>query len=321
MRKRVQSFAALVAVAGSFLLAGVLRADFLSNIYYPQPNGTAWESNLLTNGLSLNAPTAIESFDNANEFVVTSAEGVRNYYFSGNDLSFVQISNVTEYTGIADMGNAQASYVAVGANGRIDRLFASGNDWATTTILAGGTLTGNVKVESYDFFGVFVTMSNEGVRFYDTSGNLGGQISNRTDYVSIADNALGTNNETFFAIASDGSVDKIKYTGAGPFGYTTELILPAGTLTGVKDIESYDGNNEFVTVSEDGIREYYFSGGTWQFDLMSSFGGYFGIADNGGAPADYFALGVGVPEPSCLAATAMSGLMLLRRRASRRRSL
>ena len=230
----------------------------------------------------------------------------------------MQISNVTDYTGIADLGNAQASYVAVGANGRIDRLFASGNDWATTTILAGGTLTGNVKVESYDSFGLFVTMSNEGVRYYDTSGNFGGQISNRTDYVSIADNAFGSNNETFFAVASDGSVDKIKYTGAGPFGYTTELILPAGTLTGVKDIESYDGNNEFVTVSEDGIREYYFSGGTWQFDVMSSFGGYFGVADNGGAAADYFALGVGVPEPSSITAIAVGGFLMLRRRVSHR---
>ena len=305
------SFAALLAVANSAVAAG-----YVDNIFFPQPNGPAWQTQSTATGL--NNPTDIESFDNANEFVVTSADGVRNYFFNVNTLDYVQMTTQADYTSIADIGNASATYVAVGASNRIDRIRAPVNDWETNTILPANTLTGTVRVESYDNFGLFVTLSNEGVRFYQTDGVFGGQISDRTDYVAIADNAFGANNETFFALAADGSVDRIQFDNAtAPYLYSTTSILPAGTIFDPRDIESYDGNNEFVTVGGAGVREYFFSGGNWVFDQMSLSSEYFAIADNGGAPADYFALGAAVPEPSALALLACGSICLLLRRRRR----
>lgn len=290
--------AALAMVATATFAVPSARAARVDNIYYSD-GSSSWQ----TISVLPETQTAVDitSYDNFNEFVTIGPEGMRDYYYSGG-WTYAQMVNTSDYVRVTD-GGAAAKFYAIGSDGRIDEIAYSGG-YVTSTLSIPTTLGNPRAIEAYgNNNNEFVLVSDDGTRdyFYNGSNWTYVQMSNNTDYVAIANN--GATQGTFFALGIDGRVDRLSTTDGLIFTLTN--ILAPGTLTSPRDIESYDSNNEFVTVSAQGVREHYFSGGNWLVDQMSNSSDYWAIADNGGATRDYYVLGNVVPEPS------VAGLMTL----------
>ena len=278
-------------------------------------DGSTWVTT--PNIVGIPGAVDIETYKGFSEFVAVGLFGARDYYFDGLNWTFAPMVGANDYIKIANgyaggAPNGVGIFYGLSSSGRIDKINNN------TAVLSTGVVTGltNPKaIETYSpFSGEFLTVSDEGVRDYFNSGANFIPVSAATDYIELANK--GSASGSFFALGSDGRVDLIANDGNN--NYTTTNILAAGTLTNPKYIESYDGNNEFVTVSSQGVREYFFSGGQWQFDLMSASPNYIAVVDNSQEGASYWALSV-VPEPNSvvLISIGLVGMSVFRSRERR----